>query len=162
MLSDFSQEECTMPVTTIGELLDAVADFELRAETFYSDLRDHSGDNNVRLLAYYLSRQRRRLLGLMKDCEPDIAETIRNTIPTEAIAFSPHDDFFVIQTPVTEVEGKDLLVAAQNYSATLLKLYDLILALTSEEQAQDIFTSLIKTEKQDVTMMKKMQAMHYF
>ena len=150
-----------MAVTTIGKLLDAVADFELRAETFYSDLRGQSGNNDVRHLAYYLSRPRRRLLGVMKDCEPDLAETIRNTVSTEAIAFSPHDDFFVIQAPVDEVEGKDLLVAAQNYSATLLKLYDLILAMASEV-VRNMFTSLINAEKQDVTMMKKMQAMHYF
>ena len=151
-----------MPVTTIGDILDILADFEQRVQTFYSDLRDQSGNNNVRLLAYYLSRQRRRLLGAMKDCDPELAESIQGTVLEEALPFSPPDEFFVIETPAHEVEGTDLLVAAKNYSTLLLGLYELLLPLTDAEQDRDIFDSLIKTEKQDVAMMKKMQAMHYF
>jgi len=157
-----AQKEQFMPCTTIGELFDTAAEFEKRVVYFYAELRDKSPDNNVRLLAYYLSRHRKHLSDVMGTCNAELAERIRSTVLPAHISFTPYKDFYIIAKPVETIEGTELIDAAIHYDSSLLHIYNQIIALPIFEQARDKFQTLVDTEKRDLTLLKKMREMHYF
>ena len=151
-----------MAERTIGALLDMALDFETSLQNFYTDIRDHSKDNGIRLLAYYLCRRRRHLAEILTEGDPKIIDALRETTLDTNSDFSPAMHFDVIKASVMELDGKGLLEAAIRYDNALLDLYSLILRHQIAYQARDAFNELIQAEKTDITMLKKMQAMHYF
>jgi len=151
-----------MPAETIGDLFDAAAEFEKRLVQFYADLRDKSEDNNIRLLAYYLSRHRKHLSEVMDTCDPALAAEIRSTILEDSVSFHPYKDFYIIGKPIKEIEGSELIDAAIHYDSSLLTLYKMILDIPIFEKAKGKFESLIKTEKRDISLLRRMKEMHYF
>ncbi len=50
-----------MSVTTLGDMLDRIQDFERRLKALYADVRDRKTNDGTRLLTYYLARHRRHV-----------------------------------------------------------------------------------------------------
>lgn len=151
-----------MPATTVGCLLDKVLDLETHIAAFYAKLRDHAENNDVRLLAYYLSRRRRRIAEVIDSFASGVVEEIRSA-GLEAPDRDPFTCFHILGTPPNDVEGKELLSAAEKHCFCLLELYDIIMGHAPiAAEAKKMFKSLIEIEQKDVKMLKKMKAMHYF
>jgi rubrerythrin len=149
-------------IVDMADLLDRAGDFEVRLEKYYANLRDQSRDNGVRLLSYYLSRHRRHLQEALGElCAADL-QRLRAIKLKHDVEFHPERDFRTMRVPVDEVKAKDVLEAAVDYDAALVRLYQTILDQSIYEAAADLLRSLIRIEERDIVMLKKMIAMNYF
>ncbi|MBN2552472.1 MAG: hypothetical protein JXB06_06865 [Spirochaetales bacterium] len=149
-------------IVDMADLLDRARDFEDRLESYYATLRDQSRDNGVRLLTYYLSRHRRHLQEALGNlCTGDL-QRLRAIKLKHDVEFHPERDFRTMRTPVERVKAKDVLEAAVEYDAALVRLYQSILDQPVHEAAADLLRSLIRIEERDIVMLKKMIAMNYF
>ncbi len=151
-----------MAIVSIGDLLDRAGEFEARVEKYYTNLRDETEDNGVRLLTYYLSKHRRHQARAIEGFTAHEVEQIRQIKLMFDIEFHAGKEFHVIDTPPQEVKGETLLDAAVEYDMALVVLYKKILEQPLSPQATLLFDSLIGLEEQDIIMLKKMLAMHYF
>ena len=151
-----------MPVVTIRCLLKIAADCEQRLDSFLAQLRDGSPDNNVRLLAYYLSRRRYRLSGLADDCQHDLLNSIIDHEIKLPSLFPPAEVTTVLSTPADLVRGAELLLAWRKYSLDLLSIYHIIQKDLETPALRAALLNLKKAEKHDVSMLEKLQAIHYF
>jgi hypothetical protein len=118
-----------MAFLSIGDLLKRAIAFEERLEEYYTAIRDESEDNGVRLLSYYLSRHRRHLEKALGDMDPNKLDHINRVKLKYDIDFYPEKAFHVMETPPTEVKGKDLLEAAVGYDQEIVNLYKQILEI---------------------------------
>lgn len=148
-----------MAGTTIGELLDRVVSFEARLDTFYAEIRDHSPDNDVRFLSYYLSRHGYRLQAALGALTPSLLNAVRSAPLDKRVAFSPEEAFHALTTPPAKVKRRDLLDAAMRYDAELAGVYRKILQNTGDSDVTAVVEGLILMEERDIIILKKIQAM---
>ena len=130
-----------MGIATLGDLLDRASEFEARLEKYYGAVRDHTTDNGVRLLTYYLARHRRHQ-------EQGLQAVVRL-------------GRLMITNSSAEVSGQHLLETAVNYDTRLIALYREILKQPLTAEARAMIEALIRIEERDVIMLKKMIAMEY-
>ena len=149
-------------IVDFADLLDRAQEFEDKLGRYYATLRDQSQDNGVRLLTYYLSRHRRHLQEALENVEAAELVRIRSIKLKYDVEFHPAKDFHIMSLPPEQVRGKDVLEAAVEYDATLVKLYKSILNQPLPEEAADLLESIIRIEERDIVMLKKMIAMNYF
>lgn len=151
-----------MAITSIGEMVERARKFEEKLGEYYAQIRDESQDNGVRLLCYYLSRHRKHLDQVIEKFDPAEIRKIFNVRLKFDVDFDPEKNFKLIETPVNELRGNDLLKAAVDYDKELIKLYNRIYDQDIGEEARQFIEGLIKLEEKDVVMLKKMIAMNYF
>lgn len=144
---------------TLGELLDKVTAFEVRLEAFYACIRDQGTDNDVRFLAYYLSRHGYRLRAAIEAITPALREQMRSTVTDGRIPFSPDTAFRLIRTPPAEVTRSALIDAALRYDAELAGLYRRILENSRNPEVSAVIEGLILMEERDIIILRKIQAM---
>lgn len=151
-----------MAIVCIQDLLDRARQFESRLEKYYAAIREESKDNGVRLLTYYLSKHRRHLDQVLENYSPAEIERIFKIQLKYDLEFHPEKDFKLMDKPVQEVKGLDLLQAAVDYDLQLVRFYRNVLFQPLGAEAAVLFQSLVKLEEKDVVMLKKMIAMNYF
>ena len=131
-------------------------------ERYYGQIRDESKDDGVRLLTYYLSRHRRHLNEAMEGCSAEALNRMYSVRLKYQVRFEPAGNLHMMDVPVEEVNGHDLLEAAAQYDAQLIALYQDILRQPIGEEASGLLESLVRIEEKDIVMLKKMIAMKYF
>ena len=147
---------------TLGSLMNRRRTFEVQLASFYAGVRDRSRDNGVRLLTYYLARHRRHQEEALSAYDrTDIARFRKTRIP-ENIRFDFSGSFALTNVRPAGVKGGELLNAALGYDRALIGLYRSILKQPLDKNAKAMLKSLIRAEERDVTMLKKMTAMHYY
>lgn len=151
-----------MAIVTIGEMLQRVERFEERLEQYYAFIRDHTRDNGVRLLTYYLSRHRRHVQEALKNYTPEEIECFKKIRLKYDVEFHPEKEFHIMKVPLEQVRGRDLLEAAVAYDTQVIQFYRKILDQSMNPDAQEFVESLVRMEERDVVMLKKMIAMNYF
>lgn len=151
-----------MADVTLGELLSRVEEFETELARFYTELRDQSEDNNVRLLTYYLSRNRRRKQQVVDDVDVHTLGQIRATPVHEDATFVPGEEFSALRARPQGVNGGDLLSAAMAHSERLLRYYGALLKVPLDMDAMVLLQDLVRVEESDLAVLKKMTAMRYF
>jgi len=155
-------EEHDLAIVNIGNLLDRTAAFEKRLDRYYAGIRDRSRDNGVRLLTHYLSRHRRHLPEVLNDYSPKIIKRVRDVKCRRNILFVLKKDFHALDTPPDKVNGQALLHAAIKYDRALINLYRKIMEEPLIGLARELFENLIRVEKRDIVVLKRMVAMDYF
>jgi Skp family chaperone for outer membrane proteins len=151
-----------MAIVNIGDLLDRAQDYEARLEDYYSEIRDKSKNNGVRLLAYYFSRHSHHLKQAVEDLKPDLLEHISKVKLKYDVNFNTETVFKIMDTPPEEAKAENLLNAAVQYNTALIDLYNKILQQPLIAEVKSFIESIIKVEERDVVMIKKMLAMNYF
>lgn len=151
-----------MASVTIDELFGRAQQFELRLEGFYADLRDHTENNGVKLLTYYLSRHRRHLERALASLDHEELERVRGVRLKVDIPFDPEASFALLDKPAREVNGGELLAAAVEHDERLARLYKAIGDQPVGEEAGRLVEGLVRLEEKDIVMLKKMIAMNYF
>lgn len=149
-------------IVDFADLLDRAQEFEDKLESYYGVLRDQSQDNGVRLLTYYLSRHRRHLQEALGGVRAAELARIRGIKLKHDVEFHPEKDFHIMEQPPERVKGKDVLEAAVQHDAMLVKLYKSILSQPLPKEAAELLESIIRIEERDIVMLKKMIAMNYF
>ena len=155
-------ETVAMADVTLGELLGRVEEFETQLAQFYTELRDQSEDNNVRLLTYYLSRNRRRKQQVVDDVDVNSLDQIRATPVHEGSPFVPGEEFGALRAQPRGVNGGDLLSAAMAHSERILRYYGALLRAPLDMDAMVLLQDLVRVEESDLAVLRKMTAMRYF
>lgn len=151
-----------MATFTLGKLLDRVETFEDRLTIFYAAVRDHSKDNEAKLLIYYLVRHRKHQQQAFDNFEKrDLRVTRRIKLPGD-IPFLPEAEQHLLQAKPTCVNGKTLLEAAMAYDTQLIQYYSRLLKATKDPVATSLIKSLIRLEQRHKLMLKKLIDMNYF
>ena len=151
-----------MSIVTIDELFQRAQNFEEKLEGFYERIRDESEDNGVRLVTYYLARNRRHLQRVLDDFKPDDVAKVKNVKLKYDIEFSPDKVLNVTAIEPQSIKAHHLLEIAADYDTALIELYKSILKQPIGEISSSLIESLLKVEERDVVMIKKMIAMDYF
>ena len=151
-----------MAIVSIKDMLDRAADFEKRLERYYSEIRDRSTNDGVRLLTYYLSRHRRHLEQALANYSAADLEHIYHVQLKYDIDYHPEQTFHMMKTVPELAKGADLLEAASEYDMELVGFYRKILEQPLSSEAAALIESLIRVEEKDIVMLKKMVAMDYF
>jgi hypothetical protein len=152
----------SLPIITVGDLLDRVRKVEIRIERYCAKIRDQSQDNGLRLLTYYLARRRRRQDQTLPPLDRRQIERIRKARLPGDIVFDPDKLFPLLNACPAEIMGGDLLQAAVNYQTALVGLYRSILQQPVIAAARPLLKSFIRVDERDIVMLKKMSAMRYF
>lgn len=142
-----------MAIITIDELFQRAQAFEENLENFYVKIRDESENNGVRLVTYYLARNRRHLQRVLDDFEPGDVLKVKNVQLKFGIDFSPALDVTVLKP--ASINARQLLEAAAVYDAALIELYKNILKQPIGRLAQMLLESLLKVEERDIVLIKK-------
>ena len=151
-----------MAIVTVENLLGRAEKFERRLEEFYADLRDHSDDNGVRLLTYYLARHRRHVDKALAMLDPEDRERAGKVQLRFEVEFSPEETFDLLGVPADKVRGPDLLEVAIRYDEALVRFYRQMLGQQLPKETHELIESLIRIEEKDIVMLRKMLAMNYF
>ena len=151
-----------MSIVTIDELFQRAQSFEEKLESFYERIRDESDDNGVRLVTYYLARNRRHLQRVLDDFKPDDVAKVKNVQLKYDVEFLPDKVLNVTAIDPKSIKARHLLEIAADYDTALIGLYKSILKQPIGEIAASLLESLLKVEERDVVMIKKMIAMDYF
>lgn len=149
-------------VRTVGDLFDFLTRLEDRFEQYYSAIRDRSGDNNARLLSYYLGRRYRRLRSSLKDFGARKACRIRKNKLHREIAIVPQDWMNLIVLPPDKVAGKNLLDTAIRYNRKLIAVYRNMLSQALTKDTALLIGNLKRQDEQEYSNFRKMLAMNYF
>ena len=151
-----------MAIVNIGEMLRRAMEFERHLESYYASIRDHSIDNGVRLLTYYLSRHCRHLEQAIADYGEDKVKKIGEIKLKFDFDFHPEKESTITQLDPKKVKAEELLNAAIEYDEILVSFYKKILEQPLIPAAAAFIESLIHIEETDVIMQKKIRATHYF
>jgi hypothetical protein len=151
-----------MAVVTLGDVLDSVADFERKLESFYADLRDRTTRDGTRLLTYYLARHRRHLPEALECCSgSDLAGIRRTPFKYDGPEFEPAACFEGRDLP-SDVTGGELLDTAIELVSLLTSVYRWLAEQPLGEKAKSLFTSLLRIEERHLIELKKTKATDYF
>ncbi len=151
-----------MSIVSIGELLDRFSNFEDKLESYYAGLRDTTENSGVRLLTYYLSKHRQHLKEVERGFSSSDFNKLSQVELKYDLEFNVERDFHVINRPLKEITGEELLKAAADYDEKLIHWYEKILLQPIGKDGMILFQSLLNREKRDIVMLKKMLAMNYF
>lgn len=149
-----------MASVTINDVLQRAQEFEHRLESYYAKLRDNTQDNGVKLLTYYLSRHRRHLDQAFAVYDSKELRHIQEVRLKGDVPFET--GLKILDTPIAEVHGPDLLAAAVDHDTRLVAFYRKVAEQPIGPEAGGLIESLIRLEEKDIVMLKKMIAMNYF
>jgi hypothetical protein len=125
-------------------------------------LRDRSEDNTVRLLTYYLARNRRRMQQVFADFDAQALDQVRSIEMRETVPLFSDEEFQAFMTTPEDTQGGDLLRAAIAHNEHLVRYYALLLKEPMTVDAALLLQNLSRIEESDIAVLKKMVAMHYF
>jgi hypothetical protein len=151
-----------MAIVNIGELLDRAAAFEGKLEECFISIRDNTENDGVRLLTYYLSKNRRHLSRAIEDIDDAELQHVRKVQLKFGVDFNADKAFHIIDLDPKSITGDQLLDAAIAYDAELIELYKGILTQPLIDEAKVFVESLVRVEERDIVMLKKTRAMSYF
>jgi hypothetical protein len=150
-----------MSVTTLGDMLDRIQDFERRLKALYADVRDRTTNDGTRLLTYYLARHRRHVPSALASCTASQIENIRRTsFKYNGPEFEPRACFEGVKFPASVV-ANDILETAFVLVETLTAVYRWIADQQLGEEATSLFSSLLKIEESHLIELKKIRAVDY-
>jgi hypothetical protein len=151
-----------MSAVLLGVFLDRLFTFEDRLASFFEVVRDQSRDNGVRLLTYYMSRQRRQQREAFADTEPGLLKQIKKIEVRQDVEFCPEAASPLLALRPAAVTGKEFLDAAVAYDKALVAFFRQVLAGPVNDEVRALIESLIRAAEHDILMMKKMIAMNCF
>lgn len=150
-----------MSVTTLGDMLDRVEDFERRLVALYSNVRDRTTNDGTRLLTYYLARHRRHLPTALKSCTSSQIEEIRRTpLKYDGPDFEPRSLLDGVELPPS-VTANEVLDTAVALVQALTAVYRWMAYRQLGEEASLLFNSLLKIEETHLVELKKIRAVDY-
>ncbi len=157
-----------MSVTTLGDMLDRIEEFEGRLEALYADVRDRTTNDGTRLLTYYLARHRRHLPSALESCTPSQIESIRRTpCKYDGPEFDPRSCLEGVELPAASSSANEVLDVAIALVETLTAVYRWISDRHSGGdppaggEASFLFGSLLKIEESHLVELKKIRAVDY-
>ena len=151
-----------MGVLSVGELVDRIQDFERRLEAYYADVRDHATQDGARLLAYYLSRHRRHLPGVLSAFSAaELAEIRLEWVRYDDTEFDPKRLFVGSKAPA-DISGRELLQTGIAFIEELLVFYRWLDQQSLGEHAKRLVQGLLHTEETHIVELKKTLATDYF
>lgn len=151
-----------MTIMTVGELLDRGWDFETRFIAYYTEIREHSANNDVRLLTYYLARHRRHQEEALAGLTSDMRRHLRKVELTFDVPFDIDADFALPACAPEAVTGDELIEIAIRHDRELVSFYRTILLQPLSDDVRGFLEALVRLEERDIMMLKKMLAMNYF
>ncbi len=151
-----------MAIVTLGHILDWAQAFEKQIETYYTDVRDRTPDNGVRLLTYYIARHRHHQLEALASIPPPSLADIRAVELKFGISFRAAEAAFLSAPTAEHITGDGLIEAAIAFDNALVSIYRAIQDQPLGNAARTLIDALIRLEERDLVMLKKMLAMHYF
>ncbi|MHC4502562.1 MAG: hypothetical protein ACYTFI_04580 [Planctomycetota bacterium] len=150
-----------MSVTTLGDMLDRVEDFEQRLVALYSSVRDGTTNDGTRLLTYYLARHRRHLPAALKSCTSTQIEEIRRTpLKYDGPDFEPRALLDRVELPASAT-ANEVLDTAVALVQTLTAVYRWMAYRQLGDEASLLFNSLLKIEETHLVELKKIRAVDY-
>ncbi len=135
-----------MAITSIGGFLDKVAEFDRQLEKHYARLRDETQDEGVRLLTYYFAKNRNHLTTALHDLSPVQLKHVRRMPLKLNLEATPFVQYPLLNTPVGEINGQQLLEAVIQYEEALISFYRRTREQLGTKEAEDLFDSLIRVE----------------
>ena len=151
-----------MAIVALGKILDRCQDAEIQLEANYSDIRDRTVDNGVRMLTYYLARHRHYQKKVLGGLDPDMLRRLRKVKLKFDVPFDPTAELRLPDFAPESVNGIMLIEAAVSHDGKLVALYRSILAQPLDDDVRAVLEALIRVEERDIVMLKKMLAMRYF
>ena len=150
-----------MSVTTLGDMLDRIEDFERRLAALYADVRDRTTNDGTRLLTYYLARHRRHLPSALRSCtSPEIEKIRRTPLKYDGPPFEPRSCLEDVELPVS-VTANEVLDTAVALVETLTAVHRWITDRQLGDEASLLFGSLLKIEESHLVELKKIRAVDY-
>ncbi len=150
-----------MSVTTLGDMLDRIQDFEGRLEGLYADVRDRTTNDGTRLLTYYLARHRRHLPSALASCSSSQIEKIRRTpLKYDGPAFEPRSSLEGVELPASVV-ANEVLATSIALVEKLTAVYRWIADRKLSDDAAVLFGSLLRIEESHLVELKKIRAVDY-
>ncbi len=150
-----------MSVTTLGDMLDRIQDFERRLKALYANIRDRTTNDGTRLLTYYLARHRRHLPSALESCSSSQIEKIRRTpLKYDGPEFEPRSRLEGVELPTSAV-ANEVLDTAVELVETLTAVYRWIADRQLGDEASLLFGSLLKIEMSHLIELKKIRAVDY-
>ena len=150
-----------MVISTIDDVLGHAERFERMLADFYSDVCEHSSREGVRLLTDYMSRHRERIVEALGKMSPQQVHRICSA----PLRYEPHaaDCACIegIKLP-DNASAAEMLDAAVSLDECLIRLYKQVLQQPVDQEIQELFESLVRTEQRDEIQLKKIKAMDYF
>jgi len=150
-----------MAFINIGELLDDLQKLEDALNCFYAEVRDKTGNSNVKMLTYFFAKRKGRLQRICRDFGADCVERVRLTVlenyrelhlPSSAgMGFQPET-----------VSALQLIDAAMMHGLELTGLYKGILMLTLSGDEREFFQRLAQEEEADLLKLREMKNMSCF
>jgi len=151
-----------MAIVTVGRILNLGRDFETRLDAVYSEIRDRSENNSVRLVTYYLACHRHHQESVLDKLDPAMLKRARRMKLKSGMPLDPETCFHLPAFTPQTITGKDLIEAAIRWNNALVSLYRTILAQHVDEDASAVMEALALNKERSIVMLKKMLAMHYF
>ena len=112
-----------MTIVTLGRLLDRCQKAEIQLEANYSEIRDRTPDNGVRMLTYYLARHRHHQKMALGGLAPDMRRRLRKVKLKFYVPFDPTAEFRLPDFAPESVNGTLLIKAAVRHDRKLSGLY---------------------------------------
>lgn len=163
---DWATDETTENVNscghTLGEFLDSLASFEARMTEWYAAIRDHTPDNKVALLTYFLCRHGSRLAKLQNETPPAALEHIRLVKCPQTGYDSLTASFSKLQVNPSAIEGLQLLQTALDYQTALTNILKTLQRTVRDRTASTFFSNLSVHEDRDIVRLRKMISSSYF
>ena len=150
-----------MAVITIRDVLDHAEQFEQALVEFYAKLAEGSPREGVRLLTDYMSRHRKRIGEALDKLSPEQMDQITSAPLRYEPKAADCRCFDLIQLP-DDAAASQVLDAAVLLDECLVRLYRQVLQQPLEEEARELFESLVRSEQRDEIELKKIKAMDYF
>jgi hypothetical protein len=116
----------------------------------------------VRLLTYYMSRQRRQQREAFADTEPGLLKQIKKIEVRQDVEFYPEAASPLLALRPAAATGKEFLDAAVAYNKALVAFFRQVLAGPVNDEARAVIESLVRAAEHDILMMKKMITMNCF
>lgn len=150
-----------MAFINIGELVDDLQKLEDALNRFYAEVRDKTGNSNVKMLTYFLAKRKSRLPRICRDFGADCVERVRLTelknyrklhFPSSAGMGFPPDN----------VGAQQLIDAAMMHGKELIGVYAGIQTPALSGEAREFFQRLTREEEADLLKLREMKNMSCF
>ncbi len=145
----------------LGEVLEGIADFEVKLESYYASVRDESGSNGVRLLVYFLGRNRRRIQSIVEACSAEMLDGIKAEKVGDNLACNLVEALETAVHPPKQVDAAQLLELADNLDGLCLNYYKEVIQVLSDGDAINLLDRFIDLKQAERTMLQKMSAVDY-
>jgi rubrerythrin len=150
-----------MAVVTINDVLRRAEEFERMLADYYAKLSEQTTREGVRLLAGHMSRHRIRISEALSKLSSPQVRRIRSA----PLRYEPQAAdcrcFEGVDLP-PGASAAEVLDVATVFDECLVRLYRQVLQQPVDEEAKELFESLVCAEQRDEVELKKIKAMDYF